>query len=620
MVKASDEGFRLRKDAAEAEEEAERARSMWANRDRRMAQDEDAYLLRHASPKPGETRQLLNDCAVQVDAADDLMATVDMAISVSTDEQAIKIQAQDVEDLLRSIWYRFNLDWAQVAQMPLMWSLVHSLNLYGWLCPRTMLYPKNKAFPYSFELLDPRRVYPDRPMGKPDIIYYFTEETPRRLCALFGRTKVRDILGPESLDSPDPIAVIHYHTDYETAISCGGQWLKKPTLHKYSRNPVQIYMASGQTFRGTPPGGEDLTVAYDREDWDAQVGTSFIQTIRPVVEDAQKLATLRADLLARTVAPTRVAKLRRTKLGKFPSRAGDTLRLEPDESYEEHAPPPQALQFAIQMAQERNFQVQQAGINAALLGSGEVSAGYDRFLLSSAGARRLRPRLEAFRLALISLFEHVLHLYSRYGGPPLRFKSTSPDTGAQSVVKRLKPGDVQVADMLIDVQFGEIGVPDLAQRMTTAAMGVREGLISQEYALTEILRVQNPTKVQSQTRKDQVWKVPQVVEMMALWETAQDDTLGPLQMAAREALPASMARLLELAKPPQPPGPGPRAAPPGGMPPGMPPGFQGPPLPGGGLPSVPTDVLPPALAGAPPGPNMPMLPGGMPPGAALPGF
>lgn len=609
--------FYLPEEAGEALDLATETRSLYQNRDRRMLDDERAYQMYHKPPKAGEVRQLLNDSPVQVDAANDLMATVAMQIQVATDENTAVTIAQDAEDLLRYVWQEWQQRYARQGRPPLIWDMCNSLNLYGWLVPRLLLNPEDRTLPVSLELLDPRRVYPDRPDGQPDCIYYFTQSTPAQIARRFGEKVLQQALPDIAADDRHPVALVHYHTDHELAISVGTEWLKPPTAHDYGGiNPVQIFMASGSTFRGPSPlatwsDTADITV----DNWDEHVGTGFLQTIRPIVEDAQKIATLRAQLLAQSANPVVIAKLRTTELETVPSGPGANAKLTPDEGYEQHPPPPQALQFAMQMAQERAYQVQQGGINAALLGGGEAQAGIDRFLLSSAGARRLRPRVTVFQLVLSTLFESVLRLYATYGGPAMRYVRHDRDTGVPTIAARLRPSMLRLADLRVEVQLGEIGVPDQQQRMTMASMGVREGLISQEYALTELLRVTDPSKVMAQTRKDQVWKVPQVVEAMALWETAQDPRLGPLQLAAQAALPASMQRLLELAQPPQPPGPAP-----GQM---AGPGAQGPPLPGSGLPStpqpgVPPEVMPPAMQqmGAPP--NSPLPPGMMPPGAGLP--
>lgn len=615
--------FYLPKDAEEAHERAVEAQSRLANRDQRMLEDERAYQLMRRPLRPGQTRQTLNDCAVQVDAADDLMATVDLQIQVATDEEARAELAQDAEDLLRYVWQEWIRRHARAGLGALQWNICHSLNLYGWLVPRLLVNPQDRRLPVSLELLDPRRVYLDRLDGAPDCVYYFTEASPEYLFRKYDRAAVRRALPDAKDDDRQSVPLIAYHTDHETALSHGGEWIKKPTPHEYGVNPVQVFMASGATFRGPSPAALDVTLDTDwpPDDFDKFIGTGFLETIRPVVEDAERIALLRAELLAASANPTRIAKLRTTELEEFPPAVGGTARLTPDEGYETHPPPPQALQFAMQLSQERAFQIYQAGINQVLLGGGESSAGVDRLLLSAAGARRLRPRVEVFQLALCQIFETFLHLYASFASvtTPMRYMSRNRDTGIPTIATRLQPSELRLADLRVEVQLGEIGVPDQQQRATIASMLVREGLASQEYALTEIIRAQNPQQVMKQTRKDQVWQIPQVVEAMALWEVAQDDKLGPLQAAAQAALPASMQRLLQLAQPPQPPGPAP------GQLPGPAPAMAGqpaPPMPGSPLPSAPQGGVPPSVS--PPALQNPMVPNGaappgpMPPEAALP--
>lgn len=612
--------FYLPKDAGDAEGLADDARALWRNRDARMQRDQWAYELRRATAKPGEMRETVNDCAVQIDAADDLMASVDMQVNVVTDEETEADIAQQAEDLCRYIWDEWVRRYRRQARPDFVTDACHSLNLYGWLVGRLLLNPKDKHFPWSVEILDPRRVYLDCPDGTPDLIVYYTQLSPRQIKQTFGLKGLRKVVEDVDPDDTDPIDVIQYHTDHEMAISCNGKWLKSPTEHEYNRNPVFVMMAGGTTFRGPLPGGNLLDAPFDVSNWDERVGTSFIQNIRPIVEDGQKIADMRADLLAQTARPPTIDKLRTTELKRPITGVGAWATMTPDEGHEQHPPPAQALQYVVQLSQERANAVAMAGLNPTILGGGEAQAGFDRFLLSAAGARTLRKRMKTLEMWLVFLLEGALDFYAEYGGPPARYKTTDRATGGSKMVARLRPEDLRRGTLRVEIQFGEIGVPDLQGRMTTAAMGVREGLISQYYALAEILRVQNPSKVMAESTRDQVWKIPQFVQLMALAEMAKNPVNPVAGAIAMELLPASAARLAELAKPPQPPGPAPgQGGPPG--PPGLPP--QAPPLPGSGLPStpqigVPPQVQPPPMGNPQAGPNGPLPPGILPPGAAIP--
>lgn len=628
MAKAKDKGcFYLPSDATEAEGLAQDARSLWRSRDERMQRDQWAYELRRAPAQKGEVRELVSDCAIQVDAADDLMSSVDMQINVATDEETEADVAQQAEDLVRYVWDEWRRRYARQGRPPLIVDMVHSLNLYGWLCPRLTLLSqkKDRQFPWSLELLDPRRLYMDRADGTPDLIAYYTEMTPRQIALraatieTWTRARLRRVLGERDPDdTTDPLPVIQYHTDKETAISVQGEWLKPPTLHEYPfGNPVLVLMAGGTTFRGPVPGGDLTDAQWDITNWDERVGTSFIQTIRPIVEDHQKIADLTAMLLAETVNPPTIDKLRTTELKKPIAGVGAWATLTPDEGHEQHPPPAQGIQLGLQMRQERSNAVAQSGINPVLLGGGEAQAGFDRFLLSAAGARTLRKRMDTIELAMTLLLEYTLALYSKYGGPPVQYKTVDRSTGGTRLVRRLRPEQVKLDQIRIEVRFGEIGVPDLQGRAMVAAQLVREGLVSQQYALSEILRVQNPSQVMAESQRDQCWKIPQFVQLMALAEMAKNPSSPIAGAIAMELLPASAARLTELARPPQPPGPAPGQGPPG------PPGGQLPPMPGSGMPStpqpgLPPQIQPPPMANPAAGPNGVAPPGPMPPGAAMP--
>jgi hypothetical protein len=621
--KRDDKCFWLPKDADEAHSLAEDARGLWKNRDIRMQRDQWAYELRRSPAQKGEVRESIADAAVQMEAADDLMSSVDMQLNIATDDQLDEDIAQQAEDLGRHIWEEWRKRYARQGRPPLIVDFCHTLNQYGWLCPRLLLNPHDTRFPWTMELLDPRRIYLDKPDGTPDVIVYYTQLAPRQIARQFGVRTLHKVLPDAEVDDTIPVDVIQYHTDHEMAVSINSEWLKPPTEHEYHRNPVFVLMAGGTTFRGPLPSG-DLrqpdAQTFDVEDWDARVGTSFIQSMIPVLEDGQKIADLRAELLAQTARPPTVDKLRTTELNKPISGAGAWARLTPDEGHEQHPPPAQGLQYVIQLSQERANAIAMLGLNPAILGGGEAQASFDRFLLSAAGARTLRKRMDTLEMAIALLIEAALDFYAEYGGPPVRYVTTDRATGGRKLVQKLRPEHLRAAQLHVTCRFGEIGVPDLQGRMTVAGMGVREGLISQNYALSEILRVQNPAQVMAEASRDQCWKIPQFVQMMALAEMAKNPVNPIAGAIAMELLPASAARLAELAKPPQPPGPAPGGPPPGG-PPGLP--AQQPPLPGSQMPStpqigVPPQIQPPPVGNPAAGPNGPLPPGMMPPGAAMP--
>src|SRR5215471_1868498 len=322
--------FMIPKKAPEAEELANAARVLWTHRDERMLRDQWAYELRSKPREKGESRQRLNDCAAQIDAADDLMASVELQISVATDSEEDNAIAQDAEDFARHIWETWKRRYARQGRPPLLWDVCHSLNLFGWLVPRTLLDPNDPAFPFGFELLDPRRVYPDRPDGTPDLIIYFATLTAKQIAARWGLRTLRKILPDVDVDAEQPQELGHYHTETELALSVGGEWLKPPVKHDYpGGNPVQILMAGGSTFRGPQPVTTDLSISnpWPVEDWDAYVGTGFLQAIRPIVEDGQQIADLSADLLAQSGRPPTIDKLRTTELIKPIVGAGAWAKL-----------------------------------------------------------------------------------------------------------------------------------------------------------------------------------------------------------------------------------------------------------------------------------------------------
>lgn len=611
--------FYLPTDAAEAEDLAQAARALWTNRDIRMQRDQWAYELRRAPARKGEVREQVNDCAVQVDAANALMSSVDMQINVVTEETAEADVAQQAEDLDRHIWFTWDRRYRRQARPGLLRDMCHDLNLYGWLTPRLTVDGKDKRFPWSIELLDPRRVYPNQRAGKPDLIVYYTQLSPRQIAQTWDVRTLHRVLPDAEADDDEPRDVIHYHTDKETAVSLNGEWLKKPTLHEYPwGNPVFVMLAEGSTHAGPLPGGAAADVEWDTEDWDERVGTGYLQNIRPVTEDGQKIADLSVELMAMTARPPTIDKVTQTIIKEPIVGAGAHATLRPEESHEQHPPPAQALQYNIQLRQERANAVAMAGLNPVILGGGEAQAAADRFLLAAAGARTLRPRMDTLAATISLLLEACLQAYAKWANP-ITYTTTDRASGRRKLVRKLLPWQLKPDRLRVDVLFGEIGTPDLQGRATVASMLVREGIISANYARSHILRIENPAQVESEALRDQFWKIPEIVKMGALVQMAKDPTEPVYGAMALEILPQSVRDALALGQPPRPPGP-----PPGQGPPALPPGAQqGPPLPGVPLPStpqpgVPTAVQPPPLAnpGAPP--NGPLPPGPMPPEAALP--
>jgi len=101
--------------------------------------------------------------------------------------------------------------------------------------------------------------------------------------------------------------------------------------------------------------------------------------------------------------------------------------------------------------------------------------------------------MDTLGMTIALLMEACLAAYQKWSNP-VSYVTTDRATGGRKIVTQLKPWMLKPDLLRVEVQFGEIGVPDLQARMTTAAMGVREGLISQYYALANIIKVPNPAR------------------------------------------------------------------------------------------------------------------------------
>jgi hypothetical protein len=574
----------------------------FAHRDARQNADEDAWRLARDEPSQYDLdehreRMILTDCAVQVDAVNDIAATVDLLIQSAANPNEQEPRAQGIEDLCYAWLDELDMAMGTSGQPDIRHAVSHSAHLFGWLTALTRFAPEKlfdaqgqfqpTACPFVVELVDPRTVYPDTYDGAPTVITHQYSASPARLEERFGKRAIGRVLaelGHHGNKKPDTLDCIGFYTNTDWALLAGNTWIRSPKPHEYGFNPLLMLTVGGSPFRGPRPSraGRDANrwAAYrtDRrsgsDNWDEYVGVSFLRAIRPVVEDAQKIATMQRELLERAANPPSgfLTVDGRDIDIELPLRSGESYTGRQGDSYTEHQPHPQAMATSMQLRTLQQAAIQMAGINAALLGGGPAPSGFDRVLLQQASLRRLRPYLKMQSLFWRVVFQRFMQLATRFLPlqMPITFLAQNPETG-EGRLAQLTPMDLMGADVSLKVEFGDPGLQD---KVMLGGLGVQlmsAGIASPQYVLGELLKERNPTKILQERERFEMKNHPAIKAIRGLWDMAENDPDPLNRMMATQLRDMEMQRFSVLHQqtmnPPMQPG---VTAPPTASPPGMP--------------------------------------------------
>ena len=597
-------------DAADAKKYAEAAIDLWTNRNQRMALDERAWAI----PEPEQPNRLqLSDAHAQIEAANQLMADADMTIRAIAHDDPSRAPAQAVEDWCRAL--RTELDRRHRAAGLGAWTynLCWSLNTRGWVVPRVLWNPADPVFPFQIDLLDPMEVYPCARDAAPDCIVHQYVVPLRRLRREWGTPRVNELLDvdPKNDGADLTYEVTAFYTPTEFAVLVDGTtWLKRPVAHGYGQNPVACHLATGLPFRQESTtaralrGAQGLWGAEGAHGWaldvvDRWVGTSLIHAIRIHERDSQAIANLNMELLRGAARPPTASFTQDGRLTdlKELQKPNSTASLRVGEAIGRYPPDGAALQYGLQMAQRSQGNIYQAGLNQAVMGDIQnVQSGFHATLFGEAGVRVLQPRMACLVGVWEWLFGTALRLFSRFGFQAMPYLARDRSSGTIGL-QRIAPWMLFDADYGLTVQFGTLGLPDVQQMAMVATQLLDRSVVSQEWALDNLLHIDNPTQVIQQARRDQFYKDPAMLRLRVLLDKAQDTT-DPVGAQLAQMMFQKVFRdfTIELSTPPQQP--------------------QQPPLPGSGTPSAPgtpgpaNNVLPDELAlaagqvpnaGAPPG-------------------
>jgi len=228
-----------------------------------------------------------------------------------------------------------------------------------------------------------------------------------------------------------------------------------------------------------------------------------------------------------------------------------------------------------------------AGMPPQLWGDTPGASGYDRMKAFGQGITVLLSRMDTLKWWYQALFRLMWRQYGRYGVRPIPYVATDRQTGQRTAEGRITPWEVQGVATHIEVKWGRLQHVDLNAMGNLAAMLTDRGVVSHEYALSELMGVDNPTAVMRQALRDQFYKDPALLRLRVLAEKMQD-SMDPIGARLAQFLFANELQKFEImaSQPPQgPAGPGPGPQQPPLPQPGQPPQAMPPPMgPGAGLP------------------------------------
>lgn len=537
----------LPKEPSEALALARRAREQYRFRDDRQVADEAAYKLTPPPRREGDSDELLtlNDAQVQVDASTALMATSQMDIQVVAQNDPDRGLAQRMTAQAKWWVREWERRYARQTGRLLHFTLVHSLNLYGWPAARLLLNPKDPDYPWDPDLLDPRGLYPCSTDSTPECYVHYYRTTIGALERRFGKRATAKLAEDKDARArySTTVQCVAYYSDTQMAVLAGGSewsdysavsgdssvWVKPPTRHGYGFNPVCHMTATGLPFPGPHP--THAPALGDQEStWDEWQGTGVLQAIRPVLTWLQRVALMRMNLLEESSDPTAIAYVNNPRELKQvphgPAGKGGEAVLKLGENYAKYPPPPQALQFATALMQEGMGQMGQANLSPAVLGATGPGPSFGQYLAMGASVRSLKPRMVTLQLFWQELLLRAFALYARKASLllPVPYTVEAGD-GARTYGEPLLPQDLIGRSFEIDVQFADPDPRDQTAMMQAGAQMLQVGMAGPEWIHRNLLHSRNP---QEAVREARLWKAqqnPALAQLADLWALSTDPTV-----------------------------------------------------------------------------------------------
>lgn len=590
-------------DPTEAYALAQDCVSMWEQRDERIMEMRQEYALAQIQLKQYEERVSVHDAAILIDKFAEELSRVDLHIQVAPGTPDDREPAQRIEDAAYFFLDEVKSRHTQQLQGTFQYDASFYLTGDGWLVAECMVDDSEQAkdFPWKIRLLDPICIYPDREQGKPEVVVHRYEASLVELEAYWGKDRVDaateenapwrhrngPLVGGGGAGPRTQYRTCYgFYTHTHTAVLLeGGGWLKKPVEHHYGTMPIIIAIAPGIPWRRSQQMETDHVPL---------VGPSFLRAAIGVIRDKARIAARVMRMLTKTAAPPHFFAT------SDPDATADDVDVEPNavtlgrqgDALTPVVPPPVAFQYASNLMAMEQDQLNRGTVAPPLFAEGAPGSGFDRTKQLGTSFSKIEAYLEVQQEWYQSLLRLMLRQFAYFGGPDMRYIARDRQTGLRTAANRLNPFEVVGADTRLEVKFGNLLSNDLQAMGMLAATLIDRGVISAEYALTELLKVDNPTAVIAQARSDQFYKNPDNLRLAMTWDKLHDSMDEVGRVLALAQFPFLWQQFMEAQqpKPPQPP-PGM-----GGMP-----GQPGPPLAGSGIPSA---AMPPAMgagAGLPPG-------------------
>lgn len=594
----------------------------WEQRNTRFQRDQDTYLL----TPPGDIRArnqgdiiILPDPKTIVRKVSALIARHPNVIEVPAAPGVEPDIAQRIENYLYGWDQAINQQWMLGLHNPYRYDQAFFMVLRGWLTERTMLYPEGdtddaKADPgalWDHQVIDPANVFPNESGNRITRVTHAYYATAGDLKSdPFYQDFAKNSLHVGEEDEVDDRTTIYVRALYWHDPADGGrnptwwhaviggitreiggrdqnpEWIKKPTEIGY--NPWTIVIGKGAGYRAT---------SWDTGDgFIPEIGTGLLDEQHTNQKHLNRVITKLNELLSLEANPPVTIYVQNGTVKQVSFEPGARNWLTQKDKLEAHRIGPNAGDYQLlwDILQQR---ADRAGLPSMFFAETANQSGFSAATLMAAGRDILFPFVEGINQADSLKYRRLLEIYRDFG-PSRKLPVRMPPDGLGRVMSaEISAADIKKQGTYVSIDRDDMTPQEMAVKVNLGLAALREKAISLRTLRKEWLKIKNPDKENLQVLAEQVYLNEQVISQLvpiALADTGQEK-LRQVWEAVQNPLPAQM-----------PPPPGMQA------PPGLPPGPPGPPaLP----PGLPSQALPPAMAGAP-GVNVPAMPMG---GPSVPG-